>query len=664
MLKALFPASWPVAFAAGVVCYAHSAVAQTLTGDNQPVWHAVTLDFDGPAAAEGDGRRSVGGATTVKNPFLDYRMDVTFTKVGGAASYTVPGYYAVDNTTGADTWRAKFTPDRAGDWNYTINFYEGTGVAVAEAGSLPAPTTTVNSGSPFSVAAYDPGAAGFLGKGRLQHVPGQGKASHYLRTAGDGKYWIKGGADSPENWLGYTGFDSTRTNTGSLHSFTPHGGINGALDYLAEHRVNSIYFLPMNIGGDGRDSYPFLDRDQSTGQLNLGGSANNDNLHYDLSKLEQWEATFQHAQENGIHLHFVLNEAESPNKNELDSATLGTERKLFYRELVARFGHHNAVQWNISEEYNRGTNLGEAKVNQFAAYIDSLDAYDHPTTVHNGNIGGTAGPSGTGQRNEVEPFIDADWFDLTSYQNYGERGIGDEVEYFRARSQTEGRPIAVMVDEPESLDALTADQVRKEMTWDIYLGGGGVEWFVRGKDQSLEDFSQFETVWDQTWYARKFLEENTPFWEMDSVILTPNTTTTPDDDWVSADTLVRGEDSDFGGAEVFFKDGEVYAIYLPDASNDDNNLDGNTAAPPELDLRDHAGLTFTARWYNPRTGQFVGEAFELDGGDWASLGYSPDGFQNTSDWALLVEVIPEPGSVALLGLGGLTVPGRGRAQQA
>jgi hypothetical protein len=49
---------------------------------------------------------------------------------------------------------------------------------------------------------------------------------------------------------------------------------------------------------------------------------------------------------------FVLNEAEAQNKRELDHGELGVERKLYYRELIARFGHHPALEWNLCEEYN------------------------------------------------------------------------------------------------------------------------------------------------------------------------------------------------------------------------------------------------------------------------------------------------------------------------
>ena len=73
-------------------------------------------------------------------------------------------------------------------------------------------------------------------------------------------------------------------------------------------------------------------------------SPDNDNLHFDLAKLHQWGIVFEHAQRNGILLHFVLNEAEEGNKRELDNGQLGVERKLFYRELIARFGHLPALK--------------------------------------------------------------------------------------------------------------------------------------------------------------------------------------------------------------------------------------------------------------------------------------------------------------------------------
>ncbi|MFK7790094.1 MAG: DUF5060 domain-containing protein [Phycisphaeraceae bacterium] len=616
--------------------------------------HTYELDFNGPTTSE----------SAVTNPFTDYRLNVTFQHADTGTTYVVPGFYDGDGNGGGagDVWRTRFTPDQVGQWSYTTSFRTGNNVAVDLNANAGTATAFDGSTGGFSVGALDTNAPGFLSRGRLEYVGG-----HYLKFR-DGGYFLKGGADSPENLLGYSGFDNTPN---FKHQYAPHAGdwnvgdpnwtneasnggsstrtgqnLIGALNYLGEKQVNSVYFLPMNIGGDGKDTYPY----QSP--INVNGSASNDNTRFDVSKLAQWEIALAHAQAQGINLNVVLNEAETANKLELDNATLGNERKLFYREMIARFGHHNALQWNISEEYNRSRNgdgeLSPNTVKEFAQYIQDLDPYDHGISVHNGNYGdwpnNTKFPDqhtdlpGPGQRAEWEPFFGDARFSLTSYQNYNERGIGDEVEYLRQRSIDKGRPISIMVDEPESLSVLTADQVRKEMIWDIYLSGGGVEWFVRNEDQSLEDFRKYEDVWEQTAHARTFLQDNTQFWLMD-----PH------------DELLVGEDSDFGGAEVFAILGQQYAFYLPDGSNDDNNGDA-----PTLDLTDYDGDVFTLRWFNPRTGEFVGEDVTLNGGELASLGYTPDGFQDTNDWAGLVTVVPEPSSLSLLGLGAFAMMQRRR----
>lgn len=636
--------------------------AQPVSG-NLTQWQLIEVTFAGPA-----GLGETGGA----NPFLDYRLQVEFTANG--STYNIPGFFDGTDAQGNSVWKTRFTPDRAGTWAYDAALRSGSQIAVdLDPAAGAAVTLNQNAGS-FKVAPRDADAPGFLGKGRLAYTGG-----HYLQTLGDRQYWIKTGTDSPENLLGYHGFDNTISLNSrgpsypslpngydNLHQYPSHRGdwnpgdpdwtttngsaagstgvqdgrnLIGTLNYLGSKNVNSVYFLPMNLGGDGQDTHPYVDPADPT--------------RFDVSKLAQWETAFAHAQQQGINLHVVLNEAEAANKNFLDDATLGTERKLFYREMAARFGHHNALYWNLSEEYNRGKELSPNDVREFAEYLDAVDAYDHPTTVHNGNFGNWPDPtafdgqhddvSSIGQRNEQEPFLGAtftdtldpsqtysnEFHDLISLQSYTERRSGDDIEYFRDRSAAKGKPTPVMIDEPESLDALSADNVRKEMMWDVLLSGGGVEWFVRQQDQSLEDFRQYETVWEQTAIARGFVEDNLPFWLMDT-----------DDD------LVRNEDGDFGGAEVFFRAGEYYAVYLPDASNDD----GPGGAPPELNLTGLDGVTFTAEWFDPRTGDFVGDAFTLDGGDWVSLGTSPGVTASGEDYTLLVRRAVEAGDLNIDGV--------------
>lgn len=176
-------------------------------------------------------------------------------------------------------------------------------------------------------AACDPEAPGYSRWGRLEYAGG-----YYLKFK-DGPYWIRGGTDSPENFLAYAGFD----NTTPSHTYAAHvddwrpgdpdwgkgrgRAIIGALNYLAAKHVNRIYFLTMNVGGDGDDVWPW------NGAPKPKGDPGDDNLHFDIGKLQQWETVLQHAQQRGIFLHFVLNEAEAPNKRELDDGEFQGQTK-------------------------------------------------------------------------------------------------------------------------------------------------------------------------------------------------------------------------------------------------------------------------------------------------------------------------------------------------
>jgi len=578
-----------------VLLFAHQTNAAR--GDRRGVvsgelkkWHTVAISFRGPKATEMDNS---------PNAFLDYRLQVIFTGPSGQR-YNVPGFFDGDGEGGGtgNVWRVRFTPDDAGKWRYRASFRTGGNVAVSLKPDAGKPTHFDGATGSFTVAERDPNAPGFLKWGRLEYVGG-----HYLKFR-NGSYWIKGGADCPENLLAYKGFDNTPE---GRHEYASHvadwkpgdpdwgngagRGIIGALNYLSSRHVNSIYFLPMNIGGDGKDAWPFV------GPIDPNGSPSNDNLHYDISKLRQWEIVFDHAERKGIFLHFVLNEAEEPNKRELDDAKLGTERKLFYREMIARFGHHNALQWNISEEYDLGLNLGPGRVKEFAEYIKAVAPYDHPITVH--HMGKNPEPAWL-------PFLGDKRFSITSFQYYKEiAGKGREVEKWRRKTADAGRPLPICLDEVRwtTPDNLVAQ--RKDLVWPTLLSGGHIEHFLHQR-LDTEDFRQYEDLWLWTWYARKFMEENLPFWEMG-----PH------------DELLSGPAASDPGSQVFAKPGEVYAVYLSDASK-----------RASLDLRTPT-VKFVKRWYNPRTGKFEGTKTIVTAKKQADLGRPPG--SPSEDWVVLIK---------------------------
>jgi hypothetical protein len=579
------------------------ADARPEVADDLRKWHSATLDFAGPTVHQADAN---------PNPFLDYRLQVEFTAPSGER-LNIAGFFDGDGQGGpaGNVWRVRFNPTEAGRWSYRVSFRRGDDVAISldpQAGEALAPDGLTGH---LDVAQSDADAEGFHRHGHLRYTGG-----HYLQFT-DGSYYLKGGTDSPENFLAYAGFANTRPGLFGIHEYAAHvqdwrpgdpdwgdgqgRGIIGALNYLSSQRVNSLYALLMNIGGDGQDVWPYA------GEIDGAGSGDNDNLRFDLAKLRQWETVFSHAQRKGILLHLLFNEAEEPNKRELDDGELGPERKLLYREMAARFGHHNALYWNLSEEYDLDFDLGVDRVREFAAYLDAVDGYHNPITVHN-------------WRNAVQslsPFFGYEHIHLTSVQHHPGMPYGELVETLRLMTREAGRPLPVAVDEFDRLGKIDGEsrgerwpylsgwaRLRKGVLWPILLSGGQVEYIL---DDLLEtdDFRPYEPMWQYTWFARKFMEENLPFWEMEP-----------------ADELLSDASDLYEGGQVFALPGRVYAVYLPSAQ-----------PVGRLDLSQAAG-EYELRWYNPRSGEFQGERVTLTGGGPVAL---PTPLMDADqDWAILI----------------------------
>ena len=530
-------------------------------------WRNVTVTFAGPETSEG----------AKPNPFRDYRLIVTFVK--GQKQYIVPGYYAADGNaakTSAKTgnkWRAHFTPDETGSWSYIASFRREPDIALSDDPKAGSATAFDGVTGTIEIAPSDKSGRDGRAKGMLRYV-----GEHYLKYAGNGEYFLKGGADSPENFLAYDDFDGTydaSADSGSykevgtfIHTYQPHlrdwksgdptwkngkgKSIIGALNYLTSKGMNSVYFLTYNIdGGDGRDTWMWT------------GPKVRDR--YDCSKLDQWEIVFSHMDRLSIMLHVVTQETENDRKLG-GSAGLNPIRKLYYRELVARFSHHLAVVWNLGEE----NNTPDKDRKEIATYIRNLDPYDHPIAVHTHN-------------NQAPGFykgiLGDPCFEASSIQSSLDRYHGDAV-ILRRLSADVGRKWAIFGDEqaPAShgvvpdADDPDHDGPRKLALWGNLMGGGsGVEWYFgysfANMDINCEDWRSRDVMWDQTRYALEFFHKYLPFWRM-----------------APADTLITTEK-----AYCFARPGQIYAVYLPN---------GGTT---KLDLGD-SPATFTVKWYNPRTG--------------------------------------------------------------
>lgn len=524
-------------------------------------WHNVVLTLAGPQADEsGD-----------PNPFTHYDFRVTFQHESGDLKYLVPGYFAADGVSGESSatsgnkWRAHLSPDKPGRWDYKIRFNAG-GEALAPLDGM--------SGS-FRIEPSDKTGRDFRGKGRLQYV-----GERYLRFAGDGSYFLKAGPDAPETFLAYSDFDGTVANNprkGPLKTWEPHRkdwnegdpvwngdkgkGIIGALNYLAEQGLNGFSFLTYNAGGDGDNVWPFVERD--------------DPMRYDCSKLDQWGIVFEHATKLGLHLHFKLQETENDDNRRgqkgggarvetaLDGGALGPERKLYLREMIARYGHYLALNWNLGEENTQSPEEQRA----MAEFIRATDPYGHNIVIH----------TYPNQQDKVYPELLGEQSELTgaSLQD-GWNQVHKRTSKWVWESEKAGKRWVVANDEqgPANLGVppdpgyqgfdgtatpdkgkgspYTWEDIRRETLWgNLMAGGAGVEYYfgysLPENDLLCEDFRSREKSWNACRVALEFFRDHEiPFWEME-----PN------------DELVGNPEGKSGKPWCLAKEGEVYLVYAP-----------------------------------------------------------------------------------------------------
>jgi len=594
-----------------------------ITGEPRQ-WHKITLTLDGPFADERD---------DAPNPFVDLRMTVTFTHESGTPRYVVPGYFAADgnaantSATSGTKWRAHLSPDKTGKWSYRVAFVRGKQAAVDSSvkgtGLKPYHGTT---GS-FTIKATNKTGRDFRREGRLQYV-----GKHYLRFAGSKRYILKAGPDAPETLLAYRDFDGTTTNKVPLKTWQPHvrdwkpgdptwkagkgKGLIGALNYLSAKGCNAFSFLTYNAGGDGDNVWPFVSRD--------------DKRHYDCSKLDQWQIVFDHAQTRGLYLHFKMQEQESDDNRTgrkkpgrvavaLDGGDLGVERKLYCRELIARFGHCLALNWNLGEENTQSP----AQQRAMAKYIRDTDPYKHHIVVHTYPNRQDAIYSKLLGRQSV----------LTgaSLQNPWHAAHRRTLHWVRASAKA-GKPWVVANDEqnPASLgvppdpgfaghDGKARDKktvydlhdIRKATLWGTLLAGGaGVEYYfgytLPQNDLLCENFRSRDRSWNYCRIALDFFrEQKIPFHEM------------------RTDNALVGNAKEDNSRYCFAKPGAVYVVYLPN---------GGTA---NLDLTKTTG-SFTVGWFNPRRGGKLlgGPQKTVGGGRRVKLGPPPG--EAGEDWVVVI----------------------------
>ena len=615
----------------------------TISGELKQ-WHKVTLTFEGPFAREQD---------DAPNPFVDYALSATFRHESGAPSYTVPGYFAADGdaaNSGASSgtkWRIHLSPDKPGRWTYDLKLMSGPGVAVSE--TVPGKVETVaRQQGEFEIDRTDKRGPDFRAKGRLEYV-----GRHYLQFQGSKEYFLKFGPDAPETLLAFADFDNTRAlkKNVPLKTWQPHlrdwmpgdptwkngrgKGLIGALNYLAHKGCNTVSFLTYNAGGDGDNVWPFVER--------------NDKRHYDCSKLDQWQILFDHASARGLHLHFKLQENELDDNRtgakgnlasvpeSLDGGLLGPERKLYCRELIARFGYELALLWNIGEENTQSTR----EQCDMARYLQQTDPYRRNIVVH----------TFPDQQDRIYSALlqEPNAFTGASLQNRWNDAHRRTLQWVSASAQA-GRPWVVCNDEQNPASdgvppdpgyagsdgwatqngkKYSLDDIRKECLWGTLMAGGaGVEYYFGYKlpqnDLLCEDFRSRDRSWDYGRIALEFFQRNQiPFHEMrnvDHLVGNPtHKSNVSRDSSASPNSNAAPNKPRYG----FGQTDRLYLVYLPQ---------GGTTT---LDLTSATG-EFDVLWFDTRNGGDLrqGSVVKANGGREVSLGLPPS--DTGADWLIVV----------------------------
>jgi hypothetical protein len=381
--------------------------------------------------------------------------------------------------------------------------------------------------------------------------------------------------------------------------------------------------------------WPFVDR--------------NDKFHYHTGKLDQWQIVFEHAQQKGLYLHFKLQETENDDnrlgfgdeggrgrggrggrgeaaptgptivRESLDGGDLGPERKLYLREMIARFGYNLALNWNLGEENTQSPEQQRA----MADFIRNTDPYHHHIVVH-------TFPNATDRvylplLGDQSPLTGAS---LQAVYN----GVHAETLKWVLASEKAGRPWVVANDEqgparigvpPDpgfhgwtgnaqgNSSPTTLHDIRKYTLWgNLMAGGDGVEYYfgytAPENDLDLEDFRSRDKTWDYGRIALDFFRTNQiPFWEMKN-----------EDDLVANP---QHENTRF----CFAKPGELYLVYLPGGGSTNLDLSGVSAQ-------------FNVRWFDPRNGGAprAGSVASVKGGSSVSLGMPPA--EPGEDWLVVL----------------------------
>ena len=261
-----------------------------------------------------------------------------------------------------------------------------------------------------------------------------------------------------------------------------------------------------------------------------------------------------------------------------DAPPAGSDlEKRYYRYAVARYAAFSNVMWDLGNEHNEYRSTKWA--NEMGGLVKRWDCYGHPISAH-----GYATFS-----YDLET-----WADFAIYQRWGD-GQNEFMLGQRADAIAKRRVIPQVNEEYgyEGHKGSGRDEVRRR-AWEIVMAGcyqTTGEWKGWQHGEAVTE----SKILNWTGLMRKFFEKELPWWQMSP-----------------ANEVIQE-----GNAYALCLEGKCYVVYIPEAQRVVISL-----APGR----------YSARWFNPRSGDYSLIREKVSGGAWRSP--APPG---GGDWALLIK---------------------------
>ena len=498
----------------------------------------VSVNVEGPDAA---------------NPFMDVKVEGSFTKAGGSAT-AVEGF--CDSADGT-VFRIRFMPSSPGEYSYSIAYRQG-GFESKHTGKFRA-----SDGHRWGPVRVDP------------------KYPWHFIWEGTGKHYF---------FHGTTAF--------FLMGWRDERVINYCIERLAEMKINRIRVL---IAGAARilwgepvmtgDNFKMSLRPWIAKAPDNFDEPGNDYNRFNVAYWQKWERMLRFARDRNVIISAILDIST----HKAQPAAGSENEKRYIRYAVARLSAYSNLNWDLGDDLD--SYRDEKWAHEIGTLIQSWDPYKHLASSH---------PLHRENQDRA-----SDWFGFTSIQNWSRRQHELMLEERQIQIKT-GRIIPQTNEEygyedhyprwAPAPDGDSAETLRR-VAWDVAMAGAygtagessrrgtniwpdtGGGWINGRGDDSMVMLKGYEHMVD---FFTSF-----EWWK-----------TEPHDELVN------------NGAYCLAKPGEIYVVYLPVRPMCGNReAYENQKVCGDVTLKLEPG-TYEAKWFSAYTGETVPVPPVQGGGVW------------------------------------------------